>query len=224
MQSGLLLVLSHVDRPLENEFNRWYEQEHIPERMQLQGFVRAQRFKKPDEGAPQYLALYDLENTHVLDEPAYHHLRGSGRTAWATGILARIPCLLRWEMNLESAMLRDGLPDASAVFLMLVTVQPSNYSAFKQWFSRDYLPVMKDCPEMADIRWYSDRHHDNTVAIIHYLQNPDTWKNARIQEYLTTANVGNYLYRVSESVLFSYFEKLGNAWLSERDALRSRAD
>src|SRR4029453_16311611 len=42
---GLLLVMADIDPAIEHDFNQWYEQEHLAERMAIPGFLRARRFK-----------------------------------------------------------------------------------------------------------------------------------------------------------------------------------
>ena len=69
------------DPAIERDFNQWYEQEHLSERMAIPGFLRARRFTAI-EGAPKYLALYDLETSEVLNSAAYRHVVGAGKSAW----------------------------------------------------------------------------------------------------------------------------------------------
>jgi hypothetical protein len=78
---GLLLVMADIDPAIEHDFNQWYEQEHLAERMAIPGFLRARRFKAI-EGSPKYLALYDLESPDVLNSADYRHVIGAGKSAW----------------------------------------------------------------------------------------------------------------------------------------------
>jgi hypothetical protein len=78
---GLLLFMTDIDPKLEDEFNRWYEDEHLDERMAIPGFITARRFQAL-EGSPKYLALYDLESPNVLQSAAYRHAVGAGKSAW----------------------------------------------------------------------------------------------------------------------------------------------
>jgi len=78
---GLLLFMTDVDPKLEDEFNRWYEDEHLAERMAIPGFITARRFQAL-EGSPKYLALYELESPDVLQSAPYRHFVGAGKTAW----------------------------------------------------------------------------------------------------------------------------------------------
>jgi hypothetical protein len=68
---GLLLVmLDHAPDVDEAEFNQWYFEEHVPERLSCPGFISARRFRAI-EGAPLYLAIYELEGPEALQTPEY---------------------------------------------------------------------------------------------------------------------------------------------------------
>jgi hypothetical protein len=77
--TGLLLVAIDVAAEHEAELNRWWDEEHIQERMAIPGFLRARRFQAI-EGAPKYLTLYDIDSPDVLQTPEYQHWTGLGTT------------------------------------------------------------------------------------------------------------------------------------------------
>lgn len=81
MKQGLLLMMTDIDPAHEADFNRWYEEEHLDERMRIPGFINARRFTAL-EGGPKYLALYDLESPEVLRSVPYRHIAGPGKSAW----------------------------------------------------------------------------------------------------------------------------------------------
>jgi len=81
MPKGLLLMMTDIDAANEEDFNRWYEEEHLDERMAIPGFINARRFTAL-EGGPKYLALYDLESPEVLQSARYRHIVGAGKSAW----------------------------------------------------------------------------------------------------------------------------------------------
>jgi hypothetical protein len=70
---GLLLVMMEVDREYEDEFNRWFDEEHLPERLGCPGFLSGRRYRVVD-GEPTYLAIYELESTEVLESDAYRQM------------------------------------------------------------------------------------------------------------------------------------------------------
>ena len=67
--SGLLLVMMDIDPEHEEDFNRWYDEEHVPERMAIPGFLTGRRYRAV-EGGPKYLAIYEIKSPEVLDSPA----------------------------------------------------------------------------------------------------------------------------------------------------------
>jgi hypothetical protein len=92
--SGLLLVAADIDPENEVDFNRWYDEEHIAERLTCPGFVRARRFTAL-EGGPKYLALYELESPAALETDFYKNLVGGGRNAWTLRIQKQMKNYLR---------------------------------------------------------------------------------------------------------------------------------
>ena len=85
---ALLLVMMDVDPEHEADFNHWYEEEHLPERMSIPGFLSARRYRAI-VGGPKYLALYELESANVLDSEKYRYLYGEGSTEWTKRILEK---------------------------------------------------------------------------------------------------------------------------------------
>jgi hypothetical protein len=60
------VVLTNAVEGKDDEFNRWYTNEHLKDVLELPGFVGAQRFRfvpyREGASAPhRYLALYDVE-------------------------------------------------------------------------------------------------------------------------------------------------------------------
>ena len=57
----ILVVMMDVDPAHEDEFNRWYNDEHLPERLEILGYVSARRFKLEEgEGVLRYLCIWSL--------------------------------------------------------------------------------------------------------------------------------------------------------------------
>ena len=50
MPKGLLLMMTDIDPANEEDFNRWYEEEHLAERMAIPGFINARRFTALEGG------------------------------------------------------------------------------------------------------------------------------------------------------------------------------
>ncbi|MBI2880014.1 MAG: hypothetical protein HYY21_00395 [Candidatus Tectomicrobia bacterium] len=71
----ILEVRVDVDPAHEEEFNRWYDQVHLPEIVDCPGFQRARRFVAV-QGSPKYITLYDIDSEKALETPEFQSRRG----------------------------------------------------------------------------------------------------------------------------------------------------
>jgi hypothetical protein len=64
---GILVTMFEVPEDLEDEFNAWYDHEHIPEKLGVvPGYLRARRYKSSDT-RPRYLCIYEIEDLEILE-------------------------------------------------------------------------------------------------------------------------------------------------------------
>jgi hypothetical protein len=75
---GVILVSMNVDPAREDEFNDWYNMEHIPHFNRLPGVIAARRFRAT-MGDPRYVALYHVETTDIYASPGW---TAANETAW----------------------------------------------------------------------------------------------------------------------------------------------
>jgi hypothetical protein len=66
--ASLLLVTVEVAEEDVEELNRWYEEEHGPEKMSLPGYLGVRRFQQSD-GSPRFLAIYELSDPEAALGP-----------------------------------------------------------------------------------------------------------------------------------------------------------
>jgi len=93
---ALLLVTMQPMIADEEEFNDWYDTEHIPERVSIDGFLTAARYVCT-AGWPRYMAMYDLANLEVLRSGAYSAVAGEQSSPWSKRILRRVQGLYRFQ-------------------------------------------------------------------------------------------------------------------------------
>ena len=67
---GLLQVQLDIDPAHEEEFNRWFTEEHFPAIVGFPGVLAGRRFRHVAD-PHKYLALYDLQSPQILDSPEY---------------------------------------------------------------------------------------------------------------------------------------------------------
>jgi hypothetical protein len=79
--TAIMQVTADVDPEFEDDANAWYDEEHLPDVASAPGVLSARRFIDRDapaspgarqaEGRPRFLAVYELEDPAVLDDPGF---------------------------------------------------------------------------------------------------------------------------------------------------------
>jgi hypothetical protein len=90
---GMLLTSMDIDPSDEADFNRWYDREHLLERVAIEGFLEARRYVA-HQGSPKYLCLYSTASFEVLDSPTYRTAL-MNPTDWSKKNLARFKNMIR---------------------------------------------------------------------------------------------------------------------------------
>ena len=94
---GLLLTMTETPPGIEAEFNRWYDTEHLPERLAIPGFISARRWEADlPPGQGKYLATYELESASVLDSSEYLARFRDSPTPWTARMLGSCTVFRRW--------------------------------------------------------------------------------------------------------------------------------
>jgi hypothetical protein len=91
--TGMLLTSMDIDPSHEADFNRWYDREHLEERVAIEGFVEARRYIA-HAASPKYLSLYTTLGFEVLDSSAYRAALAN-QTAWSKQNIARFRNMIR---------------------------------------------------------------------------------------------------------------------------------
>jgi hypothetical protein len=82
--SNVLIAMIDVDSGDDEDFNRWYIEDHIPERLSCPGFISARWFKISEGTLPRYLVIFELAGPEALQTPEYLALAGREDTKrWA---------------------------------------------------------------------------------------------------------------------------------------------
>jgi hypothetical protein len=70
---AVLALWRDVDAARQRECDEWYLREHTPDRINLPGFRRARRYQGL-EGEPEYLAVYEAQDSASMLAEDYLHL------------------------------------------------------------------------------------------------------------------------------------------------------
>jgi hypothetical protein len=110
---GLLLTMTEPPPAMEEEFNAWYDDEHMAERLAIPGFRSAQRWVTDcPPGGGKYLATYELDSLAVLESAAYL-ARFKNQTPWSRRCLGKAVVFKRWACEQDDSL--DPHPGAKAV-------------------------------------------------------------------------------------------------------------
>jgi hypothetical protein len=110
MRKGLLLTLTEPPPAMEEEFNAWYDEEHLPERLAIPGFRSARRWVS----GRTYLATYELDSAAVLQSAAYL-ARYQNPTPWSKRCLGRCVTFKRWACEQVEPGSADPHPAAAGM-------------------------------------------------------------------------------------------------------------
>jgi hypothetical protein len=91
--TGMLMTSMDIDAAHEQEFNQWYDREHLAERVAIDGFLEARRYVAVN-AAPKYLGLYSTATFDVLESDAYRTALAN-QTAWSLANIGRFKNKLR---------------------------------------------------------------------------------------------------------------------------------
>ncbi len=113
---GLLCIWTDIDPAHEPDFNRWYDREHMQERVAIPGFQNARRFAAIGDCPRPYLALYYTDTVGVFRSAPYARAFAN-QTAWSLENFKRMRGTQRrvGQLTLESG---DGEGGALALFVV----------------------------------------------------------------------------------------------------------
>jgi len=135
--NGLLAVWTDITPEAEREFNEWYNQEHIPQLLEVPGFLSGRRYQSV-EGDPKYLALYELTDVSVLKGDAFRQVRESP-TEWSKKIipLFRNPAIGMYQ-QLFSYGTRPA-QDAEFILNVRLNIPADKEKDFNEWYNVDHV-------------------------------------------------------------------------------------
>ena len=115
---GILFVWTGADPEHEPDFNRWYDREHVEERVRIPGFVSGTRYQSV-RGPRKYLGLYRTVSLDAFQTADYFKAFGQ-QTPWSVTNLQRMVdpmrrvCAIEAETGMGTgawlAVLRLGAP------------------------------------------------------------------------------------------------------------------
>jgi hypothetical protein len=180
--TGLLMVWADVPRDREDDFNRWYNEEHLAERLSVPGILSAARYEAVKSG-PKHLACYELESLAVLDSAEYRRLKEQP-TAWTrrsspdvigTTFIRNVYIMIHpGELTPEIA----GSGMAPALQIGRMDVPPEIDDEFNRWYNTIYVPNYETVPGVIRGRRYRAVAGAPTYLTLYEFEHPAVSESA----------------------------------------------
>lgn len=184
MAKGLLFASFDYSPAQEDEFNDWYDLEHVPERLRVPGFLNAQRWVG-DENPKVAVATYDLETHAVMNSPAYQAVGGANGSVWTKRVTSIAKRLVRFEGTQILPGDVTGPAEANGLLVATMDVDPEYEAEFNDWYNREHLPQLGAVPGVLTARRFqaAGQDVDRKYLALYHLTSPavarsDAWAKA----------------------------------------------
>ena len=178
--TGLLIVWADIPSEKEDDFNSWYNEEHLAELLSVPGVLSAARYEATSSG-PKHMAIYELESSAVVETDAF---KSRPRTEWGervspsiigTNFMSNV-----YEMIHPSALTEEiansGMSPALQIGRMDV---PSETDAeWNEWYSTVYVPNYEKAPGCIRGRRYKAVKGSPAYATVYELEDENVSQTA----------------------------------------------
>jgi hypothetical protein len=183
---GLLVAGFNYANVNADEFNDWYDTEHIPERERVPGFVNCERWIGAEDPKVS-IATYDLESLDVLKSEAYRRIAGENLSVWSKRMTAKSQRICRFEAEQMPPGNQRAPARAPALLLVAMNVSPEGEADFNAWYDQEHIPALREvdgCLMARRFRIVNALSEGNQRYLaVYHLSSPgvcssDAWKSA----------------------------------------------
>ena len=181
MAMGLLLAVLDFTTTAADEFHDWYDLEHIPERLSVPGFLKAQRWISTEK-ATLSVATYDLEAYEVINGPGYRAITQPKPSPWTQRLQARYGQVMRFTGEQLVPGDQAGVDGAGGLLVVGMNIDEEVERDFQDWYDKEHLPLLAAVPGVLLARRY--RSPEGRVgglrryAAVYHLTSPEVCTSA----------------------------------------------
>jgi hypothetical protein len=174
---GLLAVWLHVPPEREDEFNAWYNTEHIAQLTSIPGFLNGRRYMAL-EGVPKYLALYEMQDETVTAGQEFQQVLAKP-TPWSARMRSfygdnRIRHTCRLIFSAGEAPPKD----APYIYIVKTDIPADIEPDFNDWYNKEHAPALASVPGCFRARRFSAVDGKPKYMAVYELENPDVPRSA----------------------------------------------
>ena len=184
--TAMMMVMVDIPTDKEDDFNRWYNEEHLAELLSVPGVLSAARYEAVSSG-PKHLAFYELESPDVINTDAF---KNRPRTEWGQRVS---PSLIGtnfmnyvFEMvhptELTSEIAESGM--APTLQIGRMDIPPEHEDEWNKWYSGIYVPNYEKVPGCIRGRRWRVVRGEHKYAVVYELEHDkvsesDEWLKQR---------------------------------------------
>ncbi|MEO7726681.1 MAG: hypothetical protein ABIS45_05465 [Burkholderiales bacterium] len=151
---GLVTVWLHVPPEREEEFNAWYNLEHINQIVALPGFVSGRRYTVED-AKPKYLAWYDAVDENVEPGPHFQEVVANP-TPWSLRVRSFYGNdRERFNFRLMRDVGEKPAKDTPWLYIVHTDIPDDIVDEYNEWYDNEHLPRLVTVPGVVRARRYA---------------------------------------------------------------------
>lgn len=174
---GLFAVWLHVPPAYEDEFNAWYNTEHIQQITSIPGFINGRRYMAL-EGMPKYLALYELHDETITAGSEFQHVL-TNPTPWSARMREFYKDYrLRNTYRLIFTAGEAPAKDAPHVYVVKTDIPAAIEQDFNDWYDKEHAPALASVPGCFRARRFLALDGQPKYMAVYEIDAPDVIKSA----------------------------------------------
>jgi len=182
MTRGLLIAAFNFSKASENEFNDWYDLEHIPERERVPGFEVCERWIGVDDNK-QSLATYDLAALEVLSSVEYKKIAYENLSPWSKRVTGQCDRILRFEGNQILPGSEKATAQAGGILMVAINISKEFEDDFNAWYDEEHISNLRNVPGVLTARRFKSFSGSHAYVALYHLEKPEVtqtseWSNA----------------------------------------------
>jgi antibiotic biosynthesis monooxygenase (ABM) superfamily enzyme len=185
----VFIVTGQVEPEWEEEYNRWYDEEHLPNLRNVPGYLSAERYVAVD-GAPTYMALYEVESVAATRSPEHDR---AVNTPWTARVRPHYQAQRAFYQQIfpdngvvEGVAWANGTARVGGLLVVRADVKPEHEQDYNDWFNQEHLPALGKVPGSIGGRRFKAIEGGPTYMTTSYLTSPDVQASAAWKEAVTT--------------------------------------
>jgi hypothetical protein len=184
---GLLVRGYNFANAAEDEFNDWYDTEHIPERERTAGFVKAERWISVADPKIS-VAIYDLENFDVLQSQGYKAISGPNLSPWSRRVVSKLKAICHFQAEQTLPGCVAGADEANGLMFFAMNVSQEIEKEYNAWYNDEHIPALLKVPGVLCARRFRIANGPQRHLAIYHLAQPEVeasqaWKDAVVASH-----------------------------------------